>query len=126
MKVIDKNTLVRNMVIHPYDSNKDYFAKVNMFYYSEDGKFAAAYWEAPEGWFNAEVKGFNELDFVLEGEMKLISSDGKKSIFAKTGDCIILEDGDKFSWILNKFSRVVFFIYPMNSELNEFFDNLHL
>jgi len=78
MEVIDKATLIKNLVIHPYDSNPAYFAKVNVFNYSSDGKFAAGYLEAPEGWFDAVINGFNEIDFVIEGEMELISANEKR------------------------------------------------
>jgi len=78
MRVIKKDELIRGMVDHPYGSNVDLIAKVNFFYFSEDRKLAMAYYESPPSWFDVEVKGFDEIDYILEGEVDLIS-DGKGS-----------------------------------------------
>ncbi len=117
MKIIEQNFLTKNLVEHPYDTNKDYFAKVNVFYISKDEKFIAAYWEAPEGWFSAKIDNFYEINYVIEGEVEFILRD--KTIKAKKGDCFLLEDGDEVRWNIKKFTRTVFFIYPSTTELTK-------
>jgi uncharacterized cupin superfamily protein len=123
MEVIDRDMLVKEMVDHPYESNPDYTAKVNIFYYSPDRKFTAAYWEAPVGWFDAVVNGFNEIDYVIEGEMELVSEE--KTLIAKAGDCFLIKDGDRFRWKLNKFTKVVFFIYPLTKEIEDLCESFY-
>ena len=81
MKIIKNIDLKNNLVDHPYDSNPDYLAKVNLFYVSQDKKFIAGYWEAPEGWFEEEIKGFNEINYVVEGEIEFVTE--KSSFTAK-------------------------------------------
>ena len=124
MDVIKKDDLKKNVVNHPYDSNPDYFAKVNMFYYSEDNKFAVGYWEAPVGWFNATIKGFNELDLIIEGEIEAVSEDKAKTVIVKKGDIFTIEDGDRFLWKVNQPTKAMFFIYPLTPDLKDFFDSL--
>ena len=118
MKVISKEEIMREMVDHPYESNTDLVAKVNFFYFSEDRKLAIAYYESPKGWFDAEVKGFDEIDYVLEGEVELIPESGEK-MTVREGDCFLIQDGDKFRWRMKKFSKMIFFIYPLTSEIEE-------
>jgi len=124
MDLISKKKLIKNLVNHPYESNPEYFAKVNMFYYSQDGKFAAGYWEAPQGWFDAVVEGFNEIDFIIEGEIEAISKDENRTVVVKPGDCFLIKNGDKFKWKISKFTKAVFFLYPLTEELRDFFKSL--
>lgn len=123
MQVIRKDELIEGMVDHPYDSNTDLIAKVNFFHFSEDGKLAVAYYESPPGWFDVEVKGFDEIDHVLEGEVELIS-DGEV-VTAGEGDCFLIQDGDKFRWRMTKFSKMIFFIYPITKEISELIDSFY-
>ena len=124
MNVISKENLIKNLVNHPYDSNPEYFAKVNIFYYSPDGKFAAGYWEAPKGWFNAEIEGFSEIDFIIEGEIEAVSEDKTKTVVAKQGDCFLIENGDRFLWKINNKTKAVFFIYPLTEKIKNFIQSL--
>jgi len=117
MKVFSRDMLIKGMVDHPYDSNPDLLAKVNYFYYSADGKMAMAYYESPEGWFDVEVKGFDEIDYILEGEVELVSKEQR--LTAKAGDCFLIQDGDKFRWEMKKYSKMIFFIYPLTKEIKE-------
>jgi ethanolamine utilization protein EutQ (cupin superfamily) len=123
MRVIKKEELITGMVDHPYESNVDLIAKVNFFYFSEDRKLAMAYYESPPGWFDVEVKGFDEIDYILEGEVDLIS-DGK-SLTAEKGDCFLIQDGDKFRWQMTKYSKMVFFIYPLTQEIEELIEGFY-
>lgn len=115
MKIIDQNFLVDNLTDHPYETNPEYFAKVNIFYFSKDEKFTAGYWEAPVGWFSAVIDGFYEINYVVEGEVEFISKD--KILTARKGDCFLVEDGDKVRWNIKKFTRTFFFIYPATKVL---------
>jgi len=36
----------------------------------------------------------------------------------------MIKDGDKFRWKVNKFTKAVFFIYPLTKELKDFFESL--
>jgi len=117
MRVFAKEELMKNMVDHPYETNPDFHAKVNFFFYSKDRKMVMAYYEAPEGWFDVEVKGFDEIDYVLEGEVEL-HSEGK-TLTAKAGDCFLIQDGDRFRWKMKKPSKMVFFLYPITEEIQK-------
>ena len=118
MKVISKEMLDSGLVDHPpYDSNPELKAKVNFMYCSPDGRMAFAYYESPKGWFDEEVHGFDEIDYVLEGEVELISSDQR--LVARAGDCFLIQEGDKFRWQMNEPSKMVFFIYTESEEIKD-------
>ncbi len=122
MKAINNDFLIKNTVIHPYDSNPEYNAKINTFYYSKDEKLIAGYWEAPEGWFDAEIEDQNEINYVIEGEIDIICGD--KKITAKKGDCFLVESGENLRWIIKKPIKTIFFIYPAGKEIANFFKAL--
>jgi len=119
MKIIDSGSLKNNLIEHqydnPYENNPEYFAKLNYFYFSPDKKLVSGYWEAPEGWFDALVDGFDEINFIIEGEIKLTSKN--KSLVVKQGDCLFLENGDAVTFHINKFTRTLFINYPVDSRL---------
>lgn len=123
MKVIRKDELINGMVDHPYESNIDLIAKVNFFYFSEDRKMAVAYYESHEGWFDVEVNGFDEIDYVLEGEVELITE--VETVTVKEGDCFLIQDGDKLRWRMTKFSKMVFFIYPITEEMERLIESFY-
>ena len=123
MKVITREELINGMVDHPYDNNPELIAKVNFFYFSDDGKLAIAYYESPPGWFDVEVEGFTEIDYVLEGEVELITN--SVSIKAEAGDCFQIQDGDKFRWKMNEFSRMLFFIYPITRDIKKLIESFY-
>lgn len=122
MKVIKNDFLVKNLVKHPYESNPGYNAKINTFYFSRDKKLIAGYWEAPVGWFDTVIEEQNEINYVIEGEIELVSDSRK--VTAKGGDCFLAEGGEKLKWIIKKPIRTFFFIYPAKKELASFFENL--
>jgi ethanolamine utilization protein EutQ (cupin superfamily) len=122
VKAINNDFLIGDTVIHPYDSNPGYSAKINTFYYSEDEKFIAGYWEAPEGWFDAEIEEQSEINYVIEGEIDIICGD--KKITAKKGDCFLVESGESLRWVVKKPVKTIFFIYPAGKELVDFFKAL--
>ena len=117
MKVIKNETLRQGLVDHPYDTNPELVAKVNFFYKSGDGKLTMAYYESPVGWFDVEVEGFDEIDYVLEGEVRLISE--TEELVAQSGDAFMIQDGDRFRWQMVKPSRMIFFIYPLTNNIAE-------
>ena len=123
MKVIRKDELVNGMVDHPYDSNADLIAKVNFFYFSEDRKLAVAYYESPPGWFEVEVKGFDEIDYIMEGEVELITNG--EAVKIKEGDCFLIQDGDKLHWRMTKYSKMMFFIYPLTEEIIKLIESFY-
>jgi uncharacterized cupin superfamily protein len=122
MKVITKDYLRQNSVVHPYESNPGYITRINTFYYSKDEKLTAGYWEAPEGWFEAEIGEQSEINYVIEGEIELIC--GGEKITAKKGGCFLVESGEKLKWIIKKPIKTIFFIYPSNEEIVQFFKGL--
>jgi ethanolamine utilization protein EutQ (cupin superfamily) len=117
MKVFTWEELSRGMVDHPYETNPELLAKVNFFFFSADGQMAMAYYESPEGWFDVEVDGFEEIDYVLEGEVELLSAE--QSLTARAGDCFLIQDGDRFRWRMTKPSKMVFFIYPLTKPIQD-------
>jgi len=117
MKIITKQELITKLVDHPYDTNPSLVAKVNFFYYSEDKRMAMAYYESPVGWFDVTVEGFEEIDYVIEGEVELRSA--TETISARAGDCFHIKDGDNFRWTMIKPSKMIFFIYPLTKDINE-------
>jgi len=123
MKLISKDELVKGMVDHPYESNLDLTAKVNFFYLSKDRKMAVAYYESPPGWFDVEVNGFDEIDYILEGEVELISD--AEVLTVKAGDCFLIQDGDKLRWRMTKFSKMIFFIYPLTEEIDQLIESFY-
>ena len=81
-----------------------------------------AYYESPEGWFDVEVKAFDEIDYVIEGEVELIS-DGLR-LTARPGDCFQIQDGDKLRWQMNKPSKMIFFLHSLSEEVQGFMARL--
>jgi ethanolamine utilization protein EutQ (cupin superfamily) len=122
MKIIGGEFMTNNAVNHPYESNPDYNAKINTFYYSDDEKLIAGYWEAPEGWFEAQIEEQNEINYVIDGEIDIIC--GEKKITAKKGDCFLVESGEKLKWVIKKHIKTIYFIYPANEEIAGFFKDL--
>ena len=122
MRIIDSDFLKDNTVNHPYDSNPEYSSKINTFYYSKDEKLIAGYWEASEGWFDAEIEEQTEINYVIEGEIDIVC-EGKK-ITAKKGDCFLVESGEKLKWIIKEPIKTIFFMYPANKEILGFFKAL--
>ncbi|MBN1264680.1 MAG: hypothetical protein JXA25_04255 [Anaerolineales bacterium] len=123
MKVFSKETLLKNMVEHPYDTNQDLVARVNFFFRSEDGRLTIAYYESPAGWFDVSVEGFSEIDYVLEGEVQLSSRSGK--VVARKGEAFLIEDGDSFRWHNVKPSKMLFFIYPVTKDISDLIDSFY-
>jgi len=123
MNVIRKDELIEEMVDHPYESNSDLIAKVNFFYFSEDRKMAMAYYESPAGWFDVEINGFDEIDYVLEGEVELVANG--EVVTVKEGDCFLIQDGDKLRWRMTKFSKMIFFIYPITEEMDKLIESFY-
>ena len=112
MKLIGRDSLANNMSDHPYESNPDYSANINFFHFSKDKKLVVAYWEAPKGWFIWEYDGFYEIDYIIEGEIELVSED--KTIIVKKGDCFLTEDGEKIKFKIKKFTKALILVYPAN------------
>lgn len=123
MKIIDHNALIKNVIDHPYENTHlygqklDYVAKVNFFYFSEDKKVCIGYWEAPEGWFDFSLNDFDEIDYIIEGELEIISNG--ETFKVKTGDCVLLKNGDKVRFNVKKLLKVIFFIYPVTKEVTD-------
>ena len=122
MKVFTKDELIKGLLDHPYDTNPDFTARVNYFYISPDQKMLMAYYESPTGWFDAEIDGFDEIDYVLEVSVRLISQ--TETLTANAGDCFLIQTGDKFRWEMVKPSRMIFFLYPITGEIQDFIDSI--
>jgi ethanolamine utilization protein EutQ (cupin superfamily) len=122
MKLFSKDELIAGLKDHPYDTNPDFTARVNYFYFSPDGKMLMAYYESPIGWFDAEINGFEEIDYVLEGLVRLSSKNG--TLTAKAGDCFLIQNGDRIRWEMVKPSRMIFFLYPVTGEIQEFVEHI--
>ncbi len=119
MKVITNQMLINGLIDHPpYDSNPALKAKLNFIYRSPDGRMAMAYYESPKGWFDVDVEGFDEIDYVVEGEVELISNNER--LIAKPGDCFMIQNGDKFRWQMNQPSKMIFFIHTLSEDVQKF------
>jgi ethanolamine utilization protein EutQ (cupin superfamily) len=119
MKIITKEMLTNGLVDHPpYDSNPELKAKLNFIYRSPDGRMAMAYYESPKGWFDVDVNGFDEIDYVIEGEVELITDNQRMT--AKSGDCFLIQDGDRFRWQMNQPSKMIFFIHSLSVDVQDF------
>ncbi|OHD69100.1 MAG: hypothetical protein A2177_08360 [Spirochaetes bacterium RBG_13_68_11] len=119
MKVFSKEFLAGNLYVHPYDSNPDYFSYVSFFNYSPDGKTASGYWEAPKGWLEFTFSGFEELNYVIEGEVEITNLETGEKIVAKPGDVYLIKDGDHVRWTMTKFTRTVFWVYPLTQQIRD-------
>lgn len=127
MKLIDSDFMRENAVDHPYEDNPGFTAKINTFFYSGDKKAVAGYWEAPAGWFTAEITGQSELNYIIEGEIELFDIEtGDKKISAKKGDVFLVETGDRIKWVVNKPIKTIFFIYPCPEASRVFFEDLEI
>jgi ethanolamine utilization protein EutQ (cupin superfamily) len=123
LKLFNSDFLKKNLLIHPYDSNPDYFSKINPFYFSEDKKFIIAYYEGNIGSFDIVINEFNQFNYILEGELEITS---KKKIFnLKTGDCFLIENSDRLKYRIKKNVRILLFIYPSTLSVLEFLKNLN-
>jgi uncharacterized cupin superfamily protein len=100
VRVITEKQLQQRAVPHPYDTNPGYEARIHSFHFSRDQKLVAGYWEAPQGWFLANIDAQTEVNFVIEGEIELVM--GEKSVIARKGDCFVVEPGDQLKWIVRK------------------------
>lgn len=125
MKLFNSKFLIDEAVTHPYEDNPDFVAKINTFFYSKDKKAIMGYWEAPTGWFTAEITEQSELNFIIDGEIELIDLENSdKKITAKKGDIFLVESDDKTKWVIKKPIKTIFFIYPSPEELTKFFESL--
>ena len=125
MKLFDRVLLKQGMVEHPYETNPGYEALINNFFYSKDNRALAGYWEAPVGWFCAEIEGHSELNFVIDGEIDIVDTfNDSKRITAKKGDVFLVEKGDRIKWVIKKPVKTIYFIYPADEGLMRFFKNL--
>lgn len=119
MKVFERKSLAANLYVHPYDSNPDYFSYVNFFNYSPDGKAATGYWEAPKGWLEFTFSGFQELNYVIEGEVEVTNLKTGQKLLARPGDVYLIQDGDSVRWEMKVFTRTVFFVYPLTQQIRD-------
>jgi uncharacterized cupin superfamily protein len=119
VKVYNKEFLAGNLYVHPYDSNPEYLSYVNFFNYSADGKAATGYWEAPKGWLEFTFSGFQELNYVIEGEVVVTNLATGEKVVARPGDVYLIQDGDRVRWEMTKFTRTVFFVYPLTQQLRD-------
>lgn len=114
MKKMCKSFLKDNFVIHPYDTNPDYIAKINYLYFSGDEKLIITYWEAPKGWFYHKCGDLDEVMYIIEGEIELISEN--ETLKIENGDCCLLENKDKMKFNIKKFTKAFCVAYPVNEE----------
>jgi ethanolamine utilization protein EutQ (cupin superfamily) len=122
MKIFEINNLKDGLLSHPYESNPDYFSKINPFYYSSDEKFIAAYYEAQTGWFDVEIRDFNQLNYIIEGEIEVIS-DGKVNNL-KSGSYFLIEDNDNLRYKIIKDVKILLLIYPATEAVLKFLSSL--
>lgn len=128
MEIIKRNTIIKNLIDHPYENvqlygqvNQDYIAKVNFIYFTEDKKACICYWEAPEGSFDFSLKDFNELDYIIDGRLEIISNG--ETFNLEKGDCVLFKNGDNVKFNIKKLIKAVVFIYPTTEELIDLFNS---
>ena len=117
MKRITRDFLKNNLVNHPYESNPDYFARITFLYFSPDEKVISFYWEAPEGSFDFEFSGYDEVLYLIEGELDLLSE--KEILTLKKGELYSARDGDRIQFRIKKSIKSFAFMYPATREVLE-------
>ena len=115
MKLMDKKFLRDNLLSHPYESSPGYFAKINFLYFSDDGKVMSAYWEAPIGSFKLSYSEFDEINYVIEGELDITV--GGETINVREGGCFFLKKGEKPTYNIIKDTKTFLLIYPAGEEV---------
>ena len=123
MKKISKEILVSGLVQHPYDSNPDYFTRINFFHETPDKLVLSYYWEAPVGSVAMTFDQFDELIFILEGVLE-IQSGAKKETFRKH-DCLEISKHDG-ELIFNVLEGVKAFGYIYPADETEYQNILNL
>lgn len=113
MKKHTRETMLEGLVVHPYETNPDYFARINFFHFSPDGNLATYFWEAPVGEVQLKFERFDEMIFVLAGKLEVTKS-GHRSIF-RAGDALEIsrEDGALLFRVLQEV-QAVGYVYPLD------------
>ena len=115
MKAISENNILNELLDHFYDSNPDYKAKIRFIYFSEDRKLLSAYWELPEGWFDYEFKYFNEVGYIIEGELDLVKKNEEQTV--RGGDFYIMNIGEIIRFRVKKNTKIHVLNYPIPEEI---------
>ena len=117
MRKITKESLVDGLVIHPYESNPQYFSRINFYKMSPDKKLLSYYWEAPEGNVSITFDQFDELIIILDGVLEVQSASSKITLEAL--DCLSISRDDG-AITFNILEEVKAFGYVYPTDENEY------
>ena len=126
MEIVSKNNINNNLINHPYENNLGYFSKINFLFFLKDrsgiNRVATGYWEAPEGHFDYYFKSFNEVAYILEGKIEIVSDD--KTITVRGGDCYLMKIGDRVRYNIKSYTKAFWFTFPVDSSAMDEIDKL--
>jgi uncharacterized cupin superfamily protein len=108
-------SLIAGLVNHPYDSNPDYFARINFFYTSPDRRLGMYYWEAPVGQVTLRYEQFDEMIVILDGILEISNQTGRQHF--EKNDCLEITrtDGELVFQVLEEV-KAVGFVFPIDSQ----------
>lgn len=115
MKKHTPAALRAELVNHPYSSNPDYFSRINFFHFSPDRQLASYYWEAPPGIIPLHYEQFDELIFLLEGQLEIRSASGTQSF--GPGDVLEISRTDGvLEFRIATTVKAIGYVYPVDEQ----------
>jgi uncharacterized cupin superfamily protein len=109
-----------------YDDNPEVFLKVVILDIFNDKEFIdrkkliTGYLEAPVGSYNIIFRDFNEIAYIIKGEMELTSKDIKNTV--KKGDYYYCKIGEKFKVNIKNPVRIFFVLSGVNKNTAGIFE----
>ena len=128
MHLVSKNEMQANLVFDfAYGDDPSIFSKVVFLDFIKDKEFIGekkmitGYWEAPVGSYDFEFDSFNEIAYLIEGEVDFVSE--KKKMTVKKDDYYFCAIGEKFKIIIKKPVKMFLMIYPIEEKDLELYKN---
>lgn len=126
MHIITKNEMQKNLVFDfAYSDDPSIFSKVIFLdlLSGEDfignKKIITGYWEAPIGSYDLTFESFNEITYIIDGEIDFISKNKKSNV--KKGDYYYCKIGEKFKIVIKKPVKMFLILYPIDSKNADIF-----
>ena len=96
------------------DAFDDYLSLANYFYFSDDNKMIAVYWEAPKGKFSFRLGTYDEIAYIIEGVIEL-KAKGRVKLLRK-GDCYLASKHEKIIYDVKEYVKAFVTIYPVDKK----------